>query len=160
MGTTGIIILVFVLLHLAHYTFGWVHNTTGPDGTSVNLLSLRDAQGRHDVYTMVIAGFRNPVMSILYIAAQLVLLVHLSHGIASSFQSLGLNSPRYQPIIRGVGWTVALGVTLGNIVIVLAVWTGIVKSVIPRRETVHPQLPQLFVQFSGITFGDDEGGGT
>nr|HMP17694.1 hypothetical protein [Gemmatales bacterium] len=49
---TGIIILLFLLLHLAHYTLGLVGTANGS-----NYLELLDKEGRHDVYRMVIAGF-------------------------------------------------------------------------------------------------------
>ena len=126
MAQTGVIILVYLLLHLAHFTFGFFHQAKGPNDLYVNLLELKDSQGRHDVYTMMVAGFTNPIMAIIYIVAQLFLLVHLSHGVASIFQSLGLNSPRFQPYLRILGWGVALFVALGNIAIVVAVWSGMV----------------------------------
>ena len=51
------------------------------------LPDLVDAQGRHDVYSMVVAGFREPVrVASTYIVAMVILFVHLSHGIGSVFQ--------------------------------------------------------------------------
>jgi succinate dehydrogenase / fumarate reductase cytochrome b subunit len=143
MVLSGLVILAFVLFHLAHFTFGWVHaaNLHGqvvrvhdpkPGAepvfareTSVNVLNLLDQHGHHDVYSMMIFGFRNPVVSILYLISQFLLLMHLSHGVASTFQTLGANSPRWQPTIRVFGWAVTLLVTVGNIAIVIGVWTGL-----------------------------------
>lgn len=126
---TGLLVLAFVLFHLAHYTFGWVSTTSATDLTTnakveTNYLNLVDPQGRHDVYSMVVAGFRNPIISALYVIAQLALFLHLSHGIASTLQTLGLNTPRFQPAIRMLGYIIALLIAVGNIALVVAVWSG------------------------------------
>jgi succinate dehydrogenase / fumarate reductase cytochrome b subunit len=137
MPWTGLVILAFLLFHLAHYTLGMVgtaeaRNTMTNNLVQVNYLDLRDEKGRHDVYSMMIAGFKNPIVSGLYIVAQLLLCVHLSHGIASAFQSLGLNSPKMQRGLRRFSWTVAILIAIGNIAIVVAVWTNTIgESYIP-----------------------------
>src|SRR6266545_4967549 len=85
---SGVVVGLFVVFHLAHFTFAWVHGAEDALGRYVNYLELKDAKGRHDVYRMVVAGFTTPWLSILYIIAQVVLFVHLLHGIQSSFQTL------------------------------------------------------------------------
>lgn len=122
---TGLVIFVFLLFHLAHYTFGWL-GTAKVNGETVGYLDLKDGSGLHDVYSMTILGFKNPVIAVLYIVAQLILMMHLSHGVGSVFQTLGANSPRWQPAIRLLSWAVALIVSLGNIAIVVGVWAGAV----------------------------------
>ena len=117
---SGLLILAFVFYHLAHYTFGGVHNAD--DGR--NLLELHDSLGRHDVHRMVIIGFSKWWVSLSYVIAQLVLWFHLSHGISSIFQTLGLNAPKYWPIIRGAGLLLATIIVVGNISIPLAVLLG------------------------------------
>ena len=134
MHWTGLAILAFVLFHLAHFTFGWVNTTPARESVSgalvdANYLSLVDAKGRHDVYSMVVAGFKNPVISILYLGAMGFLYVHLSHGVGSVFQTLGLNTPRTQPFVTGLSRAVAVIVVAGNVWIVVAVWAGLVPEV-------------------------------
>ena len=134
MHWTGLAILGFVIFHLTHFTFGWVNTATALDpgtGTMVdaNYLSLVDAKGRHDVYSMVVAGFRNPVVSAIYLVAMAFLYLHLSHGIGSVFQTLGLNTPRTQPFVTGLSRTLAVLVVAGNVWIVIAVWAGLVPEV-------------------------------
>jgi succinate dehydrogenase / fumarate reductase cytochrome b subunit len=73
-------------------------------------------------------GFSNPLIALLYIFAQIVLMLHLSHGVASLFQSLGLNSPRTQSTFQALGWLVSLVVGGGNIGIVIAVWFGLLPK--------------------------------
>src|SRR5262249_48842719 len=133
---TGLVILFFVLFHLAHFTFGWVQQVEAYDLTTgrvvpTNYLNLVDTQGRHDVYSMVIAGYRDLAVSAFYIVAQWFLLLHLSHGVSSVFQTFGFNAPRFQPFIKGLGWAVALLVVVGNVLIVVAAWMGWVGADAP-----------------------------
>lgn len=127
---TGVVLLLFTGYHLAHYTFGWVHGLERPDGSQVNYLSLRDADGRQDVYSMVISGFTTPWICVIYILTQALLLVHLSHGIQSSLQTLGLVGKRFTPAAKAFGWLVALTIFAGNMVIVLGVWLGWARPVV------------------------------
>jgi succinate dehydrogenase / fumarate reductase cytochrome b subunit len=115
MKWTGIVVGLFTLYHLAHFTLGWLHG--------VNLEQL-DGKGRQDVYAMVVAGFRSPVISGLYVAAQLALFVHLLHGIQSAFQTLGLKNRRFAGAIWWLGFAIALTILVGNLAIVLGVLLG------------------------------------
>lgn len=124
MLTTGGVTGLFVLFHLAHYTFGWVKGAEVEPGRVVNYLDLTDAKGRHDVYSMVVAGFTNPVIVALYAAAQLALFVHLVHGVQSSFQTLGLKNRRSARLVWWAGFVVALSILVGNLAIVFGVWAG------------------------------------
>ncbi len=134
---TGLVLLAFIVFHLAQFTLGIVTTYHDPNtGQSINYLDLREpvdpaahssAEGpRHDVYAMVVSGFRSPWVTITYIIAQIFLWLHLWHGASSWFQSLGLNHPAYNPIIRWVGPVVATAVLVGNCSIPLAVLSGLV----------------------------------
>jgi succinate dehydrogenase / fumarate reductase cytochrome b subunit len=131
---SGLALLAFVIFHLLHYTFGAVL-ATAPDGTnffdlseSLAQASPRDPARRHDVYAMTIYGFRNVPVSIAYVIAQVFLGLHLWHGIGSTFQSLGWNSPRWNPLIVTVGRSLAALVTLGNIAMPLAVVSRLIGN--------------------------------
>jgi succinate dehydrogenase / fumarate reductase cytochrome b subunit len=121
---TGVVLLAFILFHLAHYTFGLTHMAVGPDGRMVNYLELRDSLGRHDVYAMMIAGFSTWWIAVLYLVAMGFLFVHLSHGIFSVFQTLGLLNRRFTRLVRAVAVLLASSLALGNMAIVAAVWAG------------------------------------
>jgi succinate dehydrogenase / fumarate reductase cytochrome b subunit len=114
---SGLLLLGFVIFHLAHYTFGIGH----PE-----YLDFRDAKDRHDVYRMTVEGFRVWWVSLAYIGSMLFLGLHLSHGVASSFQSLGVTNPRWQPWIQRGGLALAVVLTAGNIAMPLAVWCRLV----------------------------------
>lgn len=106
----GVIILLFVVYHLLHFTFGTVHPDFRPG----------------EVYHNVVVGFRNPVIALFYVAANLFLGLHLFHGVWSLFQSLGWNHPRYNAWRRAAAATFAFVVTAGNVSFPIAVLTGVV----------------------------------
>lgn len=115
---SGLVILAFILFHLAHYTLGLV---------DPSWLGLHDEQGRHDVYRMVVLGFSNPVVSLFYIVAMGLLLLHLSHGVSSLFQSLGLRSKKTFGLFDKLAKGSALILFLGNSAIVAAILAGLIK---------------------------------
>ncbi len=119
MVLTGLMVLAFVVYHLLHFTIG----VTDPDA-----FHRTDALGRHDVYSMVVLGFRSAPVAIAYAVAMLLLGLHLAHGIQSLFQTLGLSSPRYRPLTRAIGWGVAGLIVLGNVAMPLAALFGVVGS--------------------------------
>ena len=98
--------------------------------TDPELLQLVDSQGRHDVYSMMILGFQHPVVALSYIVAMLLLGLHLNHGATSMFQSLGLNHPKYNPVLKRVGPTHAFVVVAGNVSMPLAAWMGWIQPVV------------------------------
>jgi succinate dehydrogenase / fumarate reductase, cytochrome b subunit len=118
MVLTGILILAFIIFHLMHYTL----NIIDP-----SYATLVDAKGRHDVYSMVVSGFSNPYFCISYIIAILALGAHLHHGASSMFQTLGFNSPKYQPCTKWVGPALSLVITLGYLSIPVAVWLEVIQ---------------------------------
>jgi succinate dehydrogenase / fumarate reductase, cytochrome b subunit len=127
---TGIVVGLFVLFHLAHYTFGLVTKVEVSPGKYENYLQLRykmpDGAEVQDVYSMTVAGFSNPLIACLYLVAMIVLFVHLRHGIPSTFQTLGLKNARFRRAIDILGLAIALSILIGNCGIVLAVWLGLV----------------------------------
>jgi succinate dehydrogenase / fumarate reductase cytochrome b subunit len=109
---SGLIILAFIVFHLAHFTFGFVNP---------NYLELTDARGKHDVYRMMVEGFSQPLVSIFYIVSMGLLLIHLRHGVSSLFQSLGLRSKRSFRFFDRFARLSALVIFLGNCSIPLAI---------------------------------------
>lgn len=109
---TGLVIAAFVVYHLMHFTFLVTH----PE-----FHHLVDAKGRHDVYAMVVAGFSDPFVSGFYVLAQVLLAMHLSHGVGSLFQTLGLATPRWRPRLDRLGAALAWIILVGNISIPAAV---------------------------------------
>lgn len=121
---TGMVVLLFVLYHLAHFT---LHLTGLPDQEFVE--ELGDGTTRHHVYNMVVAGFSIWYVSGLYIVAQLFLGMHLSHGVSSLFQTLGLNNKRTEKFMGRLGKVAAIVIVAGNTSIPLAVLAGLIQKV-------------------------------
>ncbi|MCO4761947.1 MAG: succinate dehydrogenase cytochrome b subunit [Myxococcales bacterium] len=114
---TGLVILGFIVFHLAHFTLGLVQ----PEAFGHHL-----ANGMHDVYTMFILGFRNPVYAGLYIVANVLIGMHLHHAVTSMFQTLGLRTPKYQQYIDMAGPAVASVAIVGNVLMPVAVLLGLI----------------------------------
>jgi succinate dehydrogenase / fumarate reductase, cytochrome b subunit len=119
MVLSGLSLLVFVVYHLLHFTFG----VTNPEH---HAMKAGGAEG-HDVYAMVTASFSVPAIAIAYAAFQLVLFLHLSHGIQSLAQTVGIHHARYSPMIRTLSFLVALLIAGGNALLAFSVLLGIVE---------------------------------
>ena len=115
---TGALIGFFLLYHLLHFTVG----TTNP-----GQFHITDPMGRHDVYSMVILGYKNVLISATYAIAVLLLGFHLNHAVASAFQTLGINHPRYNPFIHGLSVTVSVIVVLGFLSVPGGVLLGLIQ---------------------------------
>ncbi|MCU0864362.1 MAG: succinate dehydrogenase cytochrome b subunit [Planctomycetes bacterium] len=119
MVLSGMTVLVFVIYHLLHFTLG-VTNPTH------HAKKLAGAQG-HDVYAMVTTSFADPLIVGAYVLSQVVLFLHLSHGIQSLAQTLGLHHGRYTPMIKKLSFLLAALIAGGNALLSLSVLLGIVK---------------------------------
>jgi len=109
----GIAIALFVIFHLANFTWGWLH----PSFTFV----------RGNVYGNVVGSFNEWWMVLIYVAAMLALCLHLYHGTWSMFQTWGVNNRRWDPVIRRTATTVAIVVFLGYISVPLGVLGGVIQ---------------------------------
>jgi succinate dehydrogenase / fumarate reductase, cytochrome b subunit len=126
MRLTGLILLAFIVFHLAHFTLLLV------DPGYANYHA--DLHGRevHDVYRMVIVGFRNPLVSLFYIVAMALLAFHLSHGIGSLFQTLGITDQKmrsyYETGAQILAWVLFIGyVSIPASVLFFGLGNGVVK---------------------------------
>ncbi|MDB6065342.1 MAG: succinate:quinone oxidoreductase [Pedosphaera sp.] len=117
---SGLIILAFIIYHLLHFTVQLqALNLTGR-----SFAKLEDAKKQHDIFAMMVLGFRNPVVSAFYIVAMFLLFLHLSHGLSAMFQSLGWKSPAYGPFINRFATVVSWFLFLGYASIPIAILLG------------------------------------
>ncbi|MEI6279523.1 MAG: succinate dehydrogenase cytochrome b subunit [Verrucomicrobiae bacterium] len=126
MRLTGLIVLAFLLFHLAHFTA----QVVVPSFRTME--TMLDGREVHDVYRMVVVGFSNLPVSIIYIAGLTLLTMHLSHGIGSLFQTLGITNRRMRPLLTGVShacaWLLYLGyISIPISILVFGLGKGIVK---------------------------------
>lgn len=125
---SGLIIAAFVIYHLLHYTVCvQALNLTGTDFTALTEKTELGLE-RHDVYRMVVIGFRQPVVALFYVLAVGLLCLHLSHGIQAMFQSLGWMNHRWRPLILKLSPTLAWILFLGYVSVPLAVLLRLVGS--------------------------------
>jgi succinate dehydrogenase / fumarate reductase, cytochrome b subunit len=107
----GVLLLVFVVLHLLHLTFGTIH----------------PAFDHKDVYGNLVAGFQIWWVALLYLAAMVGLGLHLYHGTWSSFRTLGLTRASGDPLKRRLAAVLAWVLYLGFSIVPIAVLAGIVR---------------------------------
>ncbi len=93
MPYTGLILLVFIVLHLINFHFVDKTDTT--------------------IYQIVHSAFANFTYVVIYVFAMIVAAVHISHGLWSSFQTLGANHVKYMPFIRGLSYVFSIIIVLG-----------------------------------------------
>lgn len=89
---SGILLLAFLIVHIKTFKFG------------------DDSAG---LFRLVVRWFQNPYYSLFYVAAMGGLCLHLSHGFWSAFQTLGVNHPRYTPLIKKTGLLFAILIAAG-----------------------------------------------
>ncbi len=112
MRYTGVIFALFLVWHLADFTWGWVN----------------DGFVRGEVYRNVGASLSYLPVALIYIVGNLALGIHLYHGAWSLFQSLGLNSPRFNGARRAFATAFAVIIVIGNLSFVFAWLFGILDK--------------------------------
>lgn len=129
---TGVVIAAFVIYHLLHLT---------AQVPAVNLLPATDQAkdftqlavqsgpqaGFRDVHAMLVAGFKQPIVSLFYLIAVGLLCLHLSHGTSSMFQSLGLQEGAWRQRLDKGARIFALLIFLGYASIPIAIFLRIVQ---------------------------------
>lgn len=118
MRLSGLVVLAFIIFHLAEFTL---------QAFTPEYKGFHDELGRHDVYRMVIAGFSSYWVSGFYIIAIGLLAMHLNHGIASLFQTLGFTTAKMRPIFEKGGAIIAWALFAGYVSIPFAVLLGILR---------------------------------
>lgn len=105
MPYTGIFVLCFVVFHLANFHF--------VDKTHTN------------IFAIVSQTFSNPVYVFFYVAAMIVVAIHITHGFWSAFQTMGVNHSKYMPLVQilGIGFSIAVGIGFGTIPIYVSMGT-------------------------------------
>jgi succinate dehydrogenase / fumarate reductase cytochrome b subunit len=105
MIASGIFLLLFVPFHLKTFKYGAYYETAEP--------------GVRDLYALTVEVFQSPGYVAFYIVSMVIVGLHLWHGIASAFQSLGIDRSGWAPVLRRIGWTVAIVLGVGFVSIPL-----------------------------------------
>lgn len=123
---SGLVIGAFVLYHLAHFT-ALLPGING-QGDFRKLTTVLHGETVPDVYAMMILGFQVWWVVLFYLVAQTLLCLHLGHGLASMFQSLGLRNHVWWPAISRFARLASLAILIGYISIPLGIFLRIVGS--------------------------------
>jgi succinate dehydrogenase / fumarate reductase cytochrome b subunit len=124
MGILGTILLIFIVIHMSDFwrEYHWgdipakqytvsasgVETETNFTGTFEHPQHYFDGQGNEvfvvkDLYAEVAEAFESPLYVAFYVIAMFALAFHLLHGFQSAFQTFGIRSKQYAPLIKGVG---------------------------------------------------------
>jgi succinate dehydrogenase / fumarate reductase cytochrome b subunit len=90
---TGVLILIFLIVHLLNFRF--------VDKTTIN------------DFTILTNTFMDLWYILLYVAAVIVVALHVTHGFWSGFQTLGLSHPKYMPLIQVLSTVFGVAIALG-----------------------------------------------
>lgn len=107
----GVILLLFVIFHILHFTTGNAH----PDFVAGG------------VYHNLVVGFSSWPVALAYIVAIGALAFHLYHGVWSMFQTLGANHPQYNRWKRPLAAAIAAVVFAGFASVPVGVLTGFIQ---------------------------------
>ena len=109
----GALLLVFIVLHILHFTTG----TIRPAGSFSS----------QDVYANIITSFRIWWVALFYVVSMIALGLHLFHGAWSSVRSIGISPSSPQPLHRRVSLVIAVLVWAAFTSIPVAVVTGLIR---------------------------------
>jgi len=122
MARTGLVVLAFIVFHLAHYTVRAGHPQWGEHTfTLINGVKVRD------IYTMMVEGFSNVYVSAFYVLAVGILSYHLAHGIVSLVQTFGLKNEKWTAGLQRVAVIYCWAYFLLNAAIPISVLAGFVN---------------------------------
>jgi len=102
---SGLWLLIFIIIHVKAFRYGTEYQW---------------AAGGRDLYRLEMENFRSPLVVAFYVVSMVIVGSHLWHGVASSFQSLGADQPKWTPRVLVFSKTVAVLIAAGFIAI--AVW--------------------------------------
>jgi succinate dehydrogenase cytochrome b subunit len=107
MIASGLLVLFFVIVHVKQFKFGAYYQT-------ISETPVRD------LYRTEIEVFQHPLWVVFYVLCTIVVGLHLRHGIASGFQSIGFDHPLYTR--RLTAWGIVLAVIIGGGLGFIPVW--------------------------------------
>lgn len=111
---TGIVLLVFLVIHLGTFKFG--------PGISEGYVVTVGGEQIRDLSRLVTEKFQSPLYAFGYTAVMVLLGFHLRHGVWSAFQSLGTMSKRLTPLVYAIGTVLAIGIALGFLILPLYIY--------------------------------------
>jgi succinate dehydrogenase / fumarate reductase cytochrome b subunit len=107
MIVSGLWLLLFIVIHLKTFKFGpWYETDTG----------------MRDLAKLVNEDFRKPLITTFYVISMAIVALHLRHGLSSGLQSLGINHPKYTPMLLKAGVVIAVAIGLGFAIVPIVIF--------------------------------------
>jgi succinate dehydrogenase / fumarate reductase, cytochrome b subunit len=107
MIVTGLLLLVFLVIHVQQFKFGSYYQTVSPDPV-------------RDLYRTEVEIFQQGIWVTFYVVSMLFVGLHLRHGIASAFQSVGIDHPLYTR--RLTTWSIVFAVVIAGGLALIPIW--------------------------------------
>ena len=112
---TGLVLLGFLVWHLATFKFG-NYSSTVIDGVEMR-----------DLSSLVSEKFQNPIYAFGYTGVMIMLAFHLRHGIWSAWQSIGLLNSKISPAVYAIALVLAILMAIGFIILPLSIYFGLLN---------------------------------
>jgi succinate dehydrogenase / fumarate reductase cytochrome b subunit len=140
MLTSGVLLFVFVVFHVLHFTTGTVDPANFEAG---------------EVYANLYRAFAGWAFVALYVVAVALVALHLYHGIWSTFQSLGLDRPERNRLLRATATVISILLFLGFSAVPLAFVSGAMS--LPSELAAEPEPSPLATDEAAAPAGEATG---
>ena len=143
------VIALFIVYHILHLTTGTVHPSFHANAETHEV----------DVYRNLVDGFQRPLASGIYILAMLAIGLHLSHGLWSMLQTIGVNRPNWEPALKRMAllFAVVCVIALADRGKLVRTFRGVVEGKIleaPRGIEGFGYDPLFYYRAYGRSFGE------
>ena len=126
MLVSGLVVLTFIFYHLAHFT-ALLPGINGV-GDFTKLKTVLHGEPVPDVYAMMILGFQVWWVVLFYLVAQALLFIHLGHGVAAMFQSLGFRNQAWAPRIQCFAQAASIAIFIGYALIPISIYLRVIGA--------------------------------
>lgn len=109
---TGIILAVFIVVHLLDLTIGKI---LAPESFAAG-----------DAYANLVASLSRPTMATFYLLTMLLVCLHIFHGTVTTLQDFGVTGKRARLVWQLIGQLIAIAILLGNAAIPVLVQVGVI----------------------------------
>ncbi|MGC6470964.1 MAG: succinate dehydrogenase cytochrome b subunit [Flavobacteriales bacterium] len=114
MGVLGTILLFFLIIHMRSFWYE-MHFGEMP-------ITIIDGQEFKDLYLITTQAFEQLWYVIFYVVCMIAVAFHLSHGFSSAFQTLGANHPKYNQLVKKIGFAFGIIIPAAFAIIPLAIY--------------------------------------
>jgi len=149
---SGMVVLAFIVYHIAHFT-ALAPGINGVGDFARLETVLPSGVRSHDAYAMMILGFQVGWVSLFYIIAQGLLFMHLRHGLSGMFQSLGWRNHAWAGTIQRFAQVVSIAILVGYTIIPVSIYLRIIGADYAEKKRIELQTAPPKVEEVGREVG-------